>query len=50
MANEVLSIPEESLEEVIRVIRAGLKTEPVSDEVRAYLAEWCDDEEAYLKE
>lgn len=48
MATETLRVPEEKLEEVIRVIRAGLKTEEVSEETRYALTTWCDEEEAYL--
>jgi hypothetical protein len=48
MAKEVLYVPEESLEEVIRVLRAGLKVETVSEETREQLTKWCDEEEEYL--
>lgn len=50
MASEVLSVPEENLEEVIRVIRAGLKSTKVSKETRRNLTLWCDEEESYLNE
>lgn len=57
MTSETLSVPEEHLAEVIRVIRAGLRylkapgsPRPVSKEVREQLEKWCDEEEAYLKE
>jgi hypothetical protein len=48
---ETLAIPEESLEEVIRVIRAGLKTldKFVSSDTRRNLGKWCKDEEDYLR-
>lgn len=56
MAKEVLAIPEENLEEVVRVIRTGLECvgsshylPQISDETRVQLTKWCDDEEEYLK-
>lgn len=49
MAKEVLVVPEESLPEVIRVIRAGLHAVgDLREETRQVLLEWCEDEEAYL--
>ena len=47
MAKEILAIPEESLPEVIRVIRAGLTyfrlpSKNVSDETKDRLIDWCD--------
>ena len=55
MAKEYLSIPEQNLEEVILVIRSGLKfmkdnNLPISDEVYVSLSYWCDAEEIYLEE
>lgn len=57
MAKEVLAVPEEHLEEVIKVIRAGLehfyygpRHPGVDPEVREQLLKWCDEEEQYLKE
>jgi len=52
MASEVLSVPEEHLEDVIYVIRRGLQsTEKALDpEVVRALKEWCNDEEEYLKQ
>ena len=51
MASEILSVPEESLAEVIRVIRTGLKNAKfISKDTRRNLKFWCDQEEAYLKE
>ena len=51
MASEILAVPEQRLEEVIRVIRAGLKAvkPPVSKDVENNLLLWCHDEEEYLK-
>lgn len=50
MANEILAVPEDSLAEVIRIIRAGLKAaKKVSRNTLERLTEWCDEEEAYLK-
>lgn len=51
MGREVLSVPEEKLGEVIRVIRAGLKaaTPPVSKDTKENLLCWCEEEENYLK-
>lgn len=49
MASEILTVPEESLEEVIRVIRAGLGHTRVSSDTRRNLKKWCDEEEKYLK-
>lgn len=52
MASEILAIPEEHLEETIKVIRAGLKA--LGDEADAVvehaLNKWCNEEEEYLKE
>lgn len=48
MAKEILVVPEECLEEVIKVIRAGLEHVEVSEEVRENLVSWCLDEEDYL--
>jgi hypothetical protein len=52
MATEVLSVPEEKLGEVIRVIRAGLHAKPprVSAETAKRLRTWCSEEEEYLRE
>lgn len=50
MASEVLAVPEEYLQEVINVIRAGLKTTKVSGDTKHNLKKWCDEEEAYLNE
>lgn len=56
MAKETLTIPEEKLPEVIKVIRAGLEyvdsghyLPQISDETREQLAKWCDEQEEYLK-
>lgn len=49
MASETLTVPEEYLEDVIRVIRAGLKAvKKLPKDVRDNLAEWCDEEEDYV--
>lgn len=50
MASEVLAVPEENLAEVIKVIRAGLRTTTVSNETHEQLTNWCDAEERYLKD
>ncbi len=49
MASETLSVPEEHLEEVIKVIRAGLKAVRVKREVSQQLKKWCDEEEEYVE-
>ena len=51
MAKEILSVPEEHLEDVIYVIRRGLRStqRSVHEDVVKSLTEWCDEEEAYLK-
>lgn len=51
MTNEILSVPEEHLAEVIKVIRAGLKAlgNEVDVVVEHALNKWCKEEE-YLKE
>ena len=50
MAKEILSIPEENLKEVIGVIRIGLgHIRFISEETRANLTKWCDEEEEYLQ-
>lgn len=50
MATEVLAVSEEYLQEVINVIRAGLKVTKVSSSTKYNLKKWCDEEEDYLKE
>jgi hypothetical protein len=42
MATEILAIPEESLPQVIAVIRAGLQATD-NESVREALANWCDE-------
>lgn len=49
MATEILTVPEDKLEEVIKVIRAGLRTEKVSRATKKALTTWCDEEEEYLE-
>lgn len=50
MATEILSIPEEHLQDVIHVIRFGLIYAPaVNPDVYKQLTKWCAEEEAYLK-
>jgi hypothetical protein len=50
MAKEVLYVPEEHLQEVIDVIREGLKAKKqVRPDVRQALLKWCREEEEYLK-
>lgn len=50
MATELLAVPEEHLEEVIKIIRAGMENvTSISFAVKGALTEWCDDEEHYLK-
>lgn len=49
MATEILSIPEEHLDEVCEVLRLGLRNHPkVSPAVRAHLLEWVTETEAYI--
>lgn len=50
MAKEILAVPEEYLQEVINVIRAGLKVTKVSSSTKHNLKKWCDEEEEYLNE
>jgi hypothetical protein len=54
MAREILAVPEQHLDEVIRLIRLGLCHSldypgHFSQEVREHLMRWCDEEEEYLK-
>lgn len=49
MAKEALYVPEEYLEEVISVIRNGLKATTTSISTRVVLTRWCNEEEEYLK-
>lgn len=42
MGSELLAIPEEYLEDVIAVIRAGLNETVVDEEVAERLEEWCE--------
>jgi len=49
VGREILSMSEETeLPHVIKIIRAGLKHVNVPEDVRAYLVEWCNEEEEYL--
>lgn len=51
MASETLAVPEESLKEVVAIIRSGLShVKWISKDTRNNLKKWCDDEEAYLKQ
>jgi hypothetical protein len=51
MAKEILAIPEEYLEEVITIIRTGLKnSKKLTPQVKKQLEKWCKEEEEYLKE
>ena len=51
MASEILSVPEEHLEDVIYVIRRGLQftKKGIHKDVLRQLTKWCDEEEEYLK-
>jgi hypothetical protein len=51
MASEVLSVPEEHLEDVIYVIRRGLAStkKGIDKAVFEQLTKWCDEEAEYLK-
>lgn len=51
MASEILSVPEEHLEDVIHVIRRGLALtkKSIHKDVLKQLTKWCDEEEEYLK-
>jgi hypothetical protein len=50
MSAEVLSIPEERLDEVIKVIVYGLAhVDDISEETREALNQWCADEREYLE-
>jgi hypothetical protein len=49
MASELLTVPEEHMRDVIKVIRTGLShTKTVRKEVRDQLTKWCREEELYL--
>ena len=55
MGSEQLSVPEENLQEVIDVIRAGLaslkgKKKDVSEDTKGNLTTWCDEMQEYLDE
>ena len=47
MTSEVLSVPEEHLRDVIKVIRRGLAStkKAIDKEVVKQLTKWCDEEE-----
>jgi hypothetical protein len=49
MGKEALYVPEEKLKYVIRILRAGIKTEKPPKKVEEALLQWCLDEEDYLK-
>lgn len=49
MSKVLLGIPEDYAGEVIKIIRAGLRSdEEVSDTTREQLAKWCDDTQEYI--
>lgn len=56
MAKEILSIPEEKLNEVIHIIKLGIKAyqnsnhskSPKPSETIEMLQKWCDEEKEYL--
>jgi hypothetical protein len=49
--SEALYIPEENLEEVIQIIRTGMKhSNHVSRNVKRNLDLWCHETEQYLRE
>jgi hypothetical protein len=56
MASEILTIPEESIPEVIAIIRCGLQYQPIfsnqiiSGETIDQLTRWCDDMEKYYND
>ena len=45
---ESITISEELLEYLIRVVREGLKVTDIPQEAKDDLSQWCDDEEDYL--
>jgi hypothetical protein len=50
MGKESLGVPEEDLEETIRIIRAGLIiSQGVTPRVRKGLERWCREGEEYLQ-
>jgi hypothetical protein len=50
MASETLAVPEEHLEAVIRVIRAGCREPRIAPlEVKRQLRKWCSEMEEYLE-
>mgnify|MGYP001559791992 CR=1 FL=1 len=51
MAKEILAVPEDKLEEIIKVIRAGLHLldKKISKDTKYNLEEWCRVEEEYLR-
>lgn len=48
MGTEILSIPEEYLQEIIRFIKAGTKKIPLSPDCREGLMDWCNEIETKL--
>jgi len=49
MASELLAVPEEHLEAVIRVIRRGCQEPKIASlEVKRQLRRWCNGMEEYL--
>ena len=51
MASEVLAVPEEHLQEVIDILKAGMfvMKKNISQDVAHNLGKWCEEEEQYLK-
>jgi len=51
MGTEILTIPEEHIEDVVNVIRTGLwHFGPENEEVTEQLHKWCDEQIEYLNE
>lgn len=49
MASEILSVPEEHMTDVIKVIRMGLlHSKTVDREVREQLEKWCKEHAEYI--
>ena len=52
MASEILSVPEERILEVVKVLRSGISTcqDSVSEDTLIHLMKWCNDMEEYMQQ
>jgi len=50
MPSELLTVPEEHIEEMVRIIQAGMDSIEPSEDLRISLMEWCEEQEEFLQQ